>query len=114
MSIPYSVDIIVVTHLPKSAVMLRDIFVNTPESHNLIFTCRIGESASVNRNYGLEQSTSEIAVMMDNDVTGFYPGWLTDLVSPMVADPRIIISSIRCLDKEGKLGADDGACRHSG
>jgi glycosyltransferase involved in cell wall biosynthesis len=102
--IPFLADLIVVTHKEKSLAMEREIEANTPEPRRLIFTCQIGQSASVNRNYGLEQSTSDIAVMMDDDIAGFYPGWLTHLVSPLLLDPRIIIASIRCLDKEGNLG----------
>jgi glycosyltransferase involved in cell wall biosynthesis len=98
------IDIIVCTHKEKDTKTERAIEAATPELHRLIFTCQIGQSASANRNYGLEQSTSEIAVMMDNDITGFYSGWLADLVAPMIADPSIIISSIRCLDREGNLG----------
>jgi glycosyltransferase involved in cell wall biosynthesis len=67
-------------------------------------TCQIGESASVNRNYGLEKSTSDIFVMMDDDITGFYPGWLSDLVQPMIDDPTIMVASIRCLNKDGNIG----------
>jgi glycosyltransferase involved in cell wall biosynthesis len=69
-----------------------------------IATCQIGQSASVNRNYGLEQVTSDIFVMMDDDITGFYPGWLTDLVQPMIDDPNIMVASIRCLDEKGNIG----------
>jgi len=103
--LPYSIDIIYVTHKEMDEEKRKEIENNTPEAHVLIPTCQLGKSASINRNYGLENSTSEIFVMMDDDITGFYPGWLTDLVKPLIDNNTIIIASIRCLDKHRRIGS---------
>jgi hypothetical protein len=101
--LPFQIDIILVTHKERDLKKELEIADNTQEKFNLIPTCRIGESASINRNYGLDTSTSEIAVMLDDDITGFYQGWLTDLVQPMIDDPAIIIASVRLLDENRNL-----------
>jgi hypothetical protein len=100
------IDIILVTHKPRKEVknQIQEIEYNTPESFNLTVTCQGGKSAAVNRNYGLERVESDIFVMMDDDITGFYEGWLTDFVQPMIDDKNIILSTIRCLRPDGGVG----------
>ena len=73
--------------------------------HRVIAT-GIKASASVNRNFGLKCASSKILIMLDDDVSGFYPGWDRDLVRPMLHDPSLAISSARLMTLDGKAGAN--------
>jgi glycosyltransferase involved in cell wall biosynthesis len=61
--------------------MVGDILDTTDGDCNIIATCQRA-SAAVNRNYGLKQASSPIVVMLDDDISGFTPGWLTELLDP--------------------------------
>ena len=61
---------------------------NTPEQHRIIATCQ-ELSAAQNRNIAHKLAESEICVSMDDDITGFYPGWLSDLVRPLLEDTTL-------------------------
>ena len=71
--------------------------------HNIIATC-LNESAAVNRNAGLDRSASEIIIMIDDDIAGFYEGWIKDLIHPL-SDESIMIVSARLLKPDGTIGA---------
>jgi glycosyltransferase involved in cell wall biosynthesis len=64
-----------------------------------IFTC-LQESAAKNRNYGLNQSSSEYVVMCDDDITGFYRGWAEELIMPLRITDEIIYVSARLLNQD--------------
>lgn len=66
----------------------------------VIATCYKG-SASQNRNIGLNAAKCELVIMIDDDMTGFYPGWNTDLVEPMLSDRNILMISARLLKPNG-------------
>lgn len=70
-------------------------------SGNIIFTGKKA-SASINRNTGLNASNTDIVIMMDDDMTGFYWGWDIDLVRPLMRDSDILISSARLMNENGK------------
>ena len=93
------IDVILVTHKPKEEVQknIDELEANTPETHRLIATCQ-PLSASQNRNYGLSWANSEVFVMLDDDITGFYEGWLTDMVAPFKELNNVIVSSARLLN----------------
>jgi glycosyltransferase involved in cell wall biosynthesis len=57
-------------------------------------------SAAYNRNYCLDKATGDVIVMIDDDITGFYSGWVEDLVKPL-EDNSISIVSARLLNKDG-------------
>jgi len=96
-------DICIPTNKKRSEIddLIKDIKANTPEFNRIIASCQ-PLSASKNRNYCLSFANSDIIVMMDDDITGFYPGWLTNFIHPMLEDPLIIICSARLLDKNRK------------
>lgn len=71
---------------------------------NIIFT-GLNESASANRNYGLLKVKSDIFIMIDDDMFGFYHGWIEDLIKPMLMDETIIITSARLLNSDGSIGS---------
>lgn len=96
------VDIILVTCKTKEEVkdQIDEIMKNTDGEYNLIATCR-KTSAAINRNYGLAWVTSEIVVMIDDDIQGFYKGWLEDLIEPL-KDDNVILSSARLIRPDGR------------
>lgn len=93
-----SVDIVIPTCKSYDSIrdLIDEIERSTPEQHRIIATCQM-VSASKNRNYALKASLSEIIVMMDDDMTGFYPGWLSTLIEPMIKDASILVCSSRLL-----------------
>lgn len=98
-------DIVLVTNKTKTdmVVKIKNLCSTLGDNHNLIYTGLRG-SASMNRNYGLARVSSEIFVMIDDDVEGFYKGWVEDLISPMEEDESIIVTSARLMDRNGKQG----------
>lgn len=66
----------------------------------VVTSCRKA-SASENRNFCLQQVVlNEVAIMLDDDIQGFYTGWVEDLVKPMV-DPRVVMVSARLMTADG-------------
>lgn len=77
--------------------------------HDVIASCRQG-SASMNRNVCLDHLLiGEAAVMIDDDITGFYPGWVDDLVRGLCI-PGVIIVSARLLTPEGRFAQTCSRC----
>lgn len=72
---------------------------------NRIITTGLQESASVNRNRALERAKSEIIIMIDDDIAGFFPGWWETLISPLEEDESIVFVSARLMTVDGNLGA---------
>ncbi len=84
--------------------MLHEIRVNTPDAHLVFASCCEGASASVNRNICLDVlSVGERAIMVDDDIAGFYPGWDDDLLKGLEI-PNAVMVSARLLDKRGNFG----------
>jgi hypothetical protein len=65
-------------------------------------------SAATNRNYGLNRAQSEIVLMCDDDMTGFFPGWDALLVKTLVENDAAVVSA-RLMTPEGKPGVMVGA-----
>ncbi len=76
---------------------------NTISSEFRICPTCFKTSAPVNRNYGLIQAKSDIVIMVDDDIKGYYPGWADELVKPL-EDPAIIMVSARLMDNKTKPG----------
>lgn len=66
----------------------------------VIASCQEG-SAAYNRNYCLERALGEIIIMVDDDITGFFPGWNEVLIKPLLADDSISIVSARLTNPDG-------------
>jgi FkbM family methyltransferase len=66
-------------------------------------SCLPGKSASVNRNNCLDNIAGDIVVMLDDDVAGFYPGWVDDLIEPL-NDSTVTIVSARLMNPDGTFG----------
>jgi len=56
---------------------------------NIIPTC-LKASAAVNRNAGLERTAAPIVIMLDDDISGFYDGWVDELIRPLLLCDDII------------------------
>lgn len=98
------IDIILVSNktedqLKKNIIQIKE---NTPEDYNLILT-GTPFSASKNRNIGLAKVKSGIFIMLDDDIFGFYKGWLPELVRPLLNSEKVIIGSARLIKEDGSL-----------
>lgn len=62
-------------------------------------------SAAINRNICIERAKAEIIVMLDDDISGFYTGWIDALISPLINHPeRFSIVSARFRNGSGGIG----------
>jgi hypothetical protein len=97
-------DIIIATYKKKEEIQdqIDKIEANTSEKHRIIATCQ-PLSAAKNRNYGLSFANSSIIIMMDDDIIGFYEGWLTDLIHPFEIYPNCILTSARLFDRNKNI-----------
>ena len=69
-----------------------------------VFASCLKASASVNRNACLDQiKAGETAIMIDDDIEGFYPGWVDDLLAGLLA-PGAVMVSARLLNPDGSFG----------
>lgn len=79
------------------------------ETSEIYLSC-LPESAAVNRNYILSHvRDGEIAIMIDDDISGFYPGWTDDLAEPL-RDESVVMVSARLLDPDGTFGPTCSRC----
>jgi glycosyltransferase involved in cell wall biosynthesis len=76
--------------------------------NNIVFT-HLSASAAVNRNAGLNAATTDIVIMVDDDIRGFYPGWDQDLIKPLLLFSDIIYVSARLLNSDGTVQNAMGA-----
>jgi len=66
----------------------------------IIASCQSGSSA-YNRNYCLDKAKGKIIIMLDDDITGFFPCWDEVLMKPL-EDKSVSIVSARLIDENGK------------
>lgn len=97
------IDIVLVSNNKIGNISFGNLWVSLLKGHNLIITC-LPESASANRNYGISKVTSDIFIMIDDDIEGFYEGWVDDLIKPF-SDERVGIVSARLINKDGSIGS---------
>lgn len=82
---------------------------DTTSGIEVVMSCQKA-SASVNRNRCLDYVVDgEVAIMLDDDIEGFYPGWLEDLVNPF-HDPAVIMVSARLLNADGSFAQTCSRC----
>lgn len=75
----------------------------------IIASC-LDASASVNRNRCLEWlDLGETAVMLDDDIRGFYPGWIDDLLKGLEIQNAVAVSA-RLLNPNGTIGPTCAYC----
>jgi glycosyltransferase involved in cell wall biosynthesis len=67
-------------------------------------------SAAYNRNCGLEMAGTELVIMIDDDIRGFYDGWWQDMVRPLIkSESDVIMVSARLIKQDGTLGEMNGS-----
>jgi hypothetical protein len=66
-------------------------------------------SAACNRNIGLIQSNTDIVIMCDDDIMGFFPGWDSVLIQPLLDNPDVIMVSARIINRDGTVAKVMGA-----
>ncbi len=77
---------------------------------NVIATCQ-PVCAARNRNIGLEEATSELRIMVDDDITGLLDGWVAALIQPLLECPECVMVSPRLMRPDGRyafmMGCED-------
>ena len=96
-------DILIPTIHPRNRISPQISQIEETVKDSNIILSGFKVSASTNRNYCLNKSNSEIVIMMDDDMTGFYKGWAENLIKPL-EDPDVIMVSARLLDVYGNPG----------
>ncbi|MFA5096804.1 MAG: glycosyltransferase family A protein, partial [Candidatus Omnitrophota bacterium] len=74
---------------------------NNSSNFRLIVASNPGKSAAYNRNRCLEASEAPFVIMMDDDISGLYPGWDLELITSLQLDAAISIVSARLLQPDG-------------
>ena len=98
-------DIIIPTCRPREDVALQaaEIEVTAGLPCRVIATCQQA-SASVNRNYGLDQSESDPLIMVDDDMERFPQGWAVRLLQVLRDNPKCVMVSPRLARPDGSPG----------
>lgn len=84
---------------------------HTRRPHRIIASCQRDVSAAKNRNLCLEYARGEFLIMVDDDISGFYPGWEDGLLAPLAADPLVCLVSARLMNPDGTVGPMCGVGR---
>lgn len=101
------IDIVIPTckNLKEIESQRLEIQKNTSEENYLgIWISGFLISASKNRNEVHKACKGDIIVSLDDDIQGFYPGWLTKIVTPLIEDENIRFASARLMNKDGSIG----------
>lgn len=73
-------------------------------------TC-LEASAAQNRNFGLDNSSSDPVIMIDDDMEGFPDGWVVALVKVLDDYPDCVMVSPQLAAPNGSAGFMMGGCR---
>jgi GT2 family glycosyltransferase len=93
--------------------LIAEIQSNSPDYCTIYASCQ-KVSAAVNRNLCLSQITvGDMVIMLDDDICGFYHGWVDDLVAPIHNDYEVIMVSARLLKQDGSFGPTCSGCLQS-
>lgn len=104
-----NVTVIIPTYLTydKIAAMVDEVRRNTPANIPIHATC-CKASASENRNRGLAMcGIGDIAIMIDDDMRGFYPGWVEALIEPLLSS-NVSMVSARLITVEKQIAPCQG------
>lgn len=102
-------DVLIPTCKDDVSDVVCEIAKHIPARTNIIISS-LDASAAVNRNACLDRSTASVAIMLDDDIRGFYPGWHDDLMAPLLADPLVCMVSARLLTPDGLPGPTCSRC----
>jgi hypothetical protein len=92
--------------------MLEDLRPTLPEDYELSVSCLDG-SAAMNRNWCIDHASlrnGDIAIMLDDDIDGFYPGWINDLAYSLRCDDRVVAASARLMTPDGLVAQTCSKC----
>jgi hypothetical protein len=98
------VKILIPTYLERERIaeMLAELAPHAA-GHEIYASCTKA-SASVNRNLCLDQlAVGETAIMLDDDIRGFYPHWIEHLLHGLTL-PHAVAVSARLLNRDGTFG----------
>ncbi len=88
--------------------MIADIERTAP-GHEVFASCAKA-SASVNRNLCLDQiSVGDVAIMLDDDISGFYDNWVDDLLVGLTLQNAVMVSA-RLMNADGTFGGTCSEC----
>lgn len=69
-------------------------------------TCK-NQSAAKNRNecldYACKNAYASYIIMLDDDITGYYEGWVSDMLTPLILMQDVVMVSARLMTKQGTL-----------
>lgn len=101
---PHVIDICIPTIKSPSEIEHQIVAIKwyTGTPCNVIRSCALG-SAAENRNRCLRKTTSDIIIMVDDDVSGFFNGWEKALVAPLLADENVMVVSARLINPDGTI-----------
>lgn len=102
--------ILIPTYLERDRIadLIAEIEANSPD--NTVYASCTKASASVNRNLCLDQlRVGETAIMLDDDIRGFYRGWIADLLVGLNL-PNAVAVSARLLNPDGTFGPTCSRC----
>lgn len=93
-----SIDILIPTCKTELDIsnMIGDIFLLNHEANVHYHSCP-KSSAAVNRNKCLDKAKSEYLIMIDDDISGFFPGWEEIMVRPLVEDKHVMMVTARLM-----------------
>lgn len=102
----YKYDILVPTCKLQSKLMdfTRSILDTTDTTAGDLIMTHKQVSAAVNRNYALEYATAPVVIMLDDDISGFYPGWDRELVEALMESESHVMVSARLMHTDGTPG----------
>ena len=82
--------------------------VDNEHTYDIYFSCK-KVSTPVNRNSCIDNTSGDIIIMLDDDVTGYYFGCFSELIAPLCAFPdKYSIMAARYLRKDGSIGPQLG------
>lgn len=98
------VDVIIPTCKEKHELVsqYKDILDTKLTPGDIIYTCTKA-SAAINRNIGLNATTSNIVIMIDDDIEGFFPGWDLELIRPINEVTDTFMSAARLFNPNGSI-----------
>lgn len=107
------VDINICIPSCKGVYELKDMVTDIEKagSKNIVIHCE-KESAAYNRNRVYEECKKEYIVMIDDDISGFYPGWEYDLIKPLEREDIGIVSA-RLITKTGENAPQLGVIKRN-
>ena len=98
-------SILVPTCKPKSELgdFLKELANNTPGDVPIIMS-HLPVSAATNRNFCLLHCKTEYAIMIDDDMTGFFPRWTELMLEPFNALDSVAMVSARLMRSSTEVG----------